>query len=54
MTAAALLSLLEALEPAIKETVVELVSALHKKDAASARAALEAALRLQFEARQDV
>lgn len=48
----ALLALIEALAPEVQELLVDLLKAIEGKDTASQRAALEAALRLQFEARQ--
>jgi len=52
MSLAAILALVETFEPAVQAVVVDIIQAFHKKDSASARVALEAALRLQFEARQ--
>ncbi len=48
----ALVALIEALAPEIQELLVDFIKSLQHKDEASQRAALEAALRLQFEARQ--
>lgn len=53
-TVAQIVKLLQVAEPAVKAVVVDLLSALNRKDEAATRAATEAALRLQFEARQDV
>lgn len=52
MNAVEVITLLKALEPAAQATVGTIVKALHSKDEKAVRAALEAALRLQFEARQ--
>ena len=52
MDAAAIIALLEALAPEIQMLLIDLIKAFHSGDDATARAALEAALRLQFEARQ--
>jgi hypothetical protein len=52
MSLEALIALFGALAPEIQVLLVDLVKAFHGKDDAAARAALEAALRLQFEARQ--
>ena len=52
MSATAVVALFEALAPELQVLLVDLVKAFHSKDDAAARAALEAALRLQFEARQ--
>ncbi len=54
MSPAALLVILEAAAPAVRELVVELVHAIQRKDEAAVRKATEAALRLAFEARQSV
>lgn len=50
MTPAEIAALVMALEPPVQRAVEAIVKALHSKDAASVRAALEAAQRLEFEA----
>lgn len=52
MTPLAVVQLIMSLEPAVQDMVVSLIAALKTKDAAAERTAVEAALRLQFEARQ--
>lgn len=50
----AVLRALVAMAPALRAAVVALVMAIRQDDPAAARRALEAALRLQFEARQSL
>lgn len=50
MTPQAIAALVMALEPSVQKVVVDIVKALHAKDVASVRTALEAAQRLEFEA----
>jgi hypothetical protein len=52
VSTADVVKLLLALEPAAQSAVGALVHALHSKDPAAVREAVESALRLQFEARQ--
>lgn len=47
-------TLLKALEPVAQSSVGALVKALHSKSEADVRAAVEAVLRLQFAARNEV
>ena len=54
MSIVEVVTLLKALEPAAQVAVGAVVKALHSKDPAQVRAAVEAALRLQFEARQEL
>jgi hypothetical protein len=48
-----IVKVLEVSEPYIQDAVVHLVRALNQKDAKAAREAVEAALRLQFVARNE-
>ncbi len=52
MDAIAIANLIIALEPTAQALVVSILTALHTKNPADERAALESALRAQFEARQ--
>lgn len=53
MSVVEVVTLLKALAPEAQAAVGAVVKAVHDKDPHSAREALEATLRLQFEARQD-
>jgi hypothetical protein len=54
MSVVEVVTLLKALEPAAQAAVGALVKALHSKSEADVRAAVEATLRLQFAARNEV